>query len=220
MISEIGILIPSLNRPSRLDALIDNLHATTSNPHRLHFAVSDPESVAILRARGEHYITDSGEPPESTFGNRVNRLYSITNESYFIPVGDDDEHLPGWDEDMLECMTPGVKMVVSRCTHMALISRRYIETQSGCVDTPDVVCGPYRHNFTEWELVFTANMRGVLARCPVPTVIHHRWQDGGECCVGGFEHDETYQRGDSGWDHDLAMFEDREPRLFPNSRIW
>ncbi len=216
----IDILIPSLSRPHRLDALIDNLHATTVSDHTLYFAINDGESAKILLARGENFVVDSGQPPESTFANRVNRLYGLTHGEYVYLVGDDDEHLPSWDANMLACMTDGVEMVVSKCTHMALISRHYVETQSCCVDIPNVICGPYVHNFVEWELAFVANMRGVLAQCQVPTVMHHRWADGGECCVGDNDHDDTYKRGDAGWDHDLAMFEDRERRLFPGSRYW
>ena len=100
------------------------------------------------------------------------------------------------------------------------MTRHYVETQSGCVDIPNVIFAPYAHNFTEVEFCCTANYRKVAAWCPVPTVIHHRWQGNDDCCVGDAEKDETYARGDSGWDHDLAMFNEREARLFPGARYF
>lgn len=217
----IGILIPSLNRPQRLPALVTNLHATTRFPHKLHFAISDDESARVLTELGEDFVVDSGHPPDSTFASRVNRLYAMTDEPFCYLVGDDDEHLPAWDVHMLACMSdPSTQLVVSQCNHMALMTRHYIETHSGCVDIPNVICAPYGHNFVEIELVSVAKMRGVATWCQVPTVIHHRHVGNGDCCVGDFEHDETYQRGDDGFAADDLLYQQREAAYFPGQRYW
>ena len=216
----IDILIPSLNRPQRLPALIANLHATTKFPHKLHFAISDVESARILQLAGENYVMDCGEPPESTFGNRCNRLYLLGNMPFVYTVGDDDEHLDGWDTYMLAKFVPGIELVISKCNHMTMMTRNYIETQSGCVDIPNVIYGPYAHNYTELELCCTAKMRGVAAWCNVPTVIHHRHVGNGDCCVGDFEHDDTYKRGDDTFAEDERLFQQREAAYFSGNRYW
>lgn len=217
----VGILVPSLNRPQNLTKLVANLHDTAGYPHRLHFCVSDQESQEILSTLGEHFIVDSGEHPESTFANRVNRLYRETDEDVFYFCGDDDSHYDGWLATMMDCFRPGIEMVVAKCLHVTLQTRKYVEEQSCCVDVPNVVIYPgYIHNYAEWELTCTAHMRGVMTVCPVETVEHHRWASDGKDCIEANPYDDTYKRGDDGFVQDTATFTERENRLFPGHRHW
>lgn len=222
MVSDVvGILVPSLNRPQNLRMLVANLHQTAGYPHKLHFCVSDQESQDILTELGEHFIIDSGEPPESTFPNRINRLYSETTEDVFYFCGDDDRHLPNWLATMMDCFQPGIEMVVANCLHVTLQKRSYIADQSGCVDIPNVVIYPgYVHSYSEWEYIGTAHIRGVMTICPTPTVEHLRWQGDGKDCIEAAPYDETYARGDAGFDQDTATFNDRSSRLFPGWKYW
>ena len=220
MTEPVGILIPSLDRPQNLRKLIKNIHETAGYPHKLHFCVSDKKSMNILVKLQEDFIIDDGGE-EATFANRVNYLYSETDERLFYFCGDDDSHYPGWLATMMSCLQDGIDVVVAKCNHVTLQRRSYIEQRSGCVDTPNVVCYPgYKHNFVEVEYICTANMRRVATWCPVETVEHHRWRDDGTDCFAKAKYDDTYARGDAGWEHDLAVFNDREHRLFPGARYW
>jgi hypothetical protein len=214
----VGILIPSLNRPQNLGPLIDNIHATAGHPHTLHFAVSDPESIAILTELGEHFITDDGD----TWPNRVNALYHATDESrFYVGCGDDDWHYDGWLRTMLDCFTDGIEVVFAHCLHTMVITRRYIQEQSGCVDVPDVVIWPgYTHCYSEWEFGCVATMRHVVATCPIDTVEHHRHRASGtDCQLALAPYDATYKRGDDSLLADQAKFDQRSSAYFPGVRF-
>jgi hypothetical protein len=196
----VGILIPSLNRPHLLKGLVENIHATAGHDHKLHFVVSDPESIAVLTELGEHFVTDDG----GTVIERVNRLFDETDEPLFYYCGDDDIHYDGWLAKMVALLTSDVAMVVSSDYSTTLIRRHYITQRSGCADVPGVVLFPgYHHNFSEVELICTAYDRNVVAWCDEPTIEHVRHLD------GQAPYDDTYKRGDDTWGADETTWNSR-----------
>src|ERR1035437_6526547 len=91
---------------------------------------------------------------------------------------------------------------------LALISRRYIEEESGCIDVEGVVIYPgYFHNYSETELFETAKSRGRFAYCE-ESVVEHLHPDAGKA-----EKDEIYQLG-------MAHLVEDQDLFFSRRHLW
>lgn len=124
-----------------------------------------------------------------------------------IYTGSDDIRFhEGWLPKMLEKINEGYHVVVPQDLlnpngTQALITREYIETQSCCVDVPNVVFFPgYRHCYAETEQFEVAKKRGVFARSDA-VVEHIHWANGKS------KKDEDYDAGDrnSEGSHELFL---------------
>ena len=187
----IDILIPVM-RASKIQPLIENIEETTEVPHRVLWMGSNFETGV-----------------ESTWGHRINTMYLMSQEPYVFLGADDILFHEGWDEHVLKAMevidgVVAVNDMRNPSGTLALVSRRYINEQSGCVDTKGVVIYPgYRHNFSETELFETAKRRGKFAYC-APSIVEHVHPDAGKA-----EDDEVYQLGRARFEEDRALYESR-----------
>lgn len=163
-----------LDRPHRVEPLLQNIAQTTPEPHRIIFAASDQPTINELRRLEAEFIRDGGD----SWPNRINRLFHYTTEPYMFLGADDVIFYPGWLSAALEAMreVDGVVTVADLYNPngtLALVSRRYILEESGCVDEPAVVVhSGYRHNYSDTELFATAKARGRHAYCPEAVVEH------------------------------------------------
>lgn len=191
MEDKVAILIPTLNRPHLLTGLIANIREVTPEPHEIYFMTSNKESKKIIREMGAVCFNDIGDTDLIT---RTNALYRLTDEPYIYTGSDDIKFHPNWLPQMMKKIKEGYHVVVPQDLlnpngTQALISRKYIEEQSCCVDVPNVVYYPgYKHDFAETEQFETAKARGVFARSDA-VVEHLHWVNGKN------EMDEDYLTG-------------------------
>lgn len=204
-----AIFIPSLNRPHKLKPLIDNIRETTTQPYKMYFMVSDDESKRILEEEGETYFSDP-DPNDTRYVTRMNFLYRHTTEPWMMMDSDDVVHHPGWLEAALKPIGEGYHVVVVNDLFnpqgtQALITRKYVETQSGCVDIPDVLFYPgYQHQYADTEQFAVAQRRGVFARALDSIVEHHHFANNKSPM------DETYEFGARTGDQDHQVFLSRQ----------
>ena len=205
MSEPVGIFIPAM-RAARLGALVANIHEATPQPHHIYVMSN---RVSCLRAvRGLDGVTawrDRLRP----WGHRLNALYRRTSERYFFCGADDVRFWSGWLSQAMRVMesVDGVVVPSDRLNQagtLALVSRHYIDTESGCVDRPRTVIYPgYRHNFSESELFWTARKRHRFAYATESVVehLHHlnAKRPFDEVDALGYEH----------WAEDEALFNSR-----------
>jgi hypothetical protein len=202
---QVAILVPILDRPHRIEPLLQNIAETTPEPHRVLFAVHDAPSCEELDRLGCPYLWDYGD----TWPNRINRLFHVTTQPYVFLGADDVLFHPGWLLALMREMEKIDGVVVPNDLHnprgtLALVSRRYIEEESGCIDTPNVVVYPgYGHCFVDDELFGVAKSRGRYAYCP-DAIVEHYHPDAGKA-----EMDATYEKGLSTLVEDAALHEAR-----------
>jgi len=207
MDASVAIFVPSLNRPEKLLSLIENIHETTSESHKIYFAVSDQASLDILNETNETFIHDDG----SSWVDRINKLYDTTNEPYMFLGSDDLVFHQNWFPYAMDTMRAIDGVVPVNDLHnpngtSALVSRNYIDAMSGCIDTPRVIVYPgYKHNYADTELFATAASRNKLKYCEQSVVEHLHWQ------AGKAEFDPTYAKSRDNWGIDEVLFASRQP---------
>lgn len=204
--SKIAIFIPSLNRPNKLEALVNNIRENTSLPYKAYFMVSDNESVKILDRLGQSFYKDCDD---TRYVTRMNFLYKNTTEPYMFMGSDDICFHKNWDIEAMKVakdypFVVGEDMFNQHGT-MAFISRKYIKKHSGCIDVPDVLFYPgYQHNYADTEQFGTAQFRGVFARC-LDSVVEHQHYGSGKSSF-----DPTYAKSNNSSGIDKLLFESRK----------
>ena len=202
---DVAICIPVLNRPHRIEPLIENIRNTTEPPYRVIFAASDQPTIDELDRLQIPYDRDNGD----TWPNRINRLFGLTTESYIFCGADDVLFHQNWLPPLLQKQREieGVVMpsdLWNGAGTLPLVARQYIEEQSGCVDIPGVVVNPnYHHNWAETELRETAQSRDKYAYVPGSVVEHLYWG------ASKSEYDDTYRLGDSFIPEDREIYNSR-----------
>lgn len=201
----VAILIPTLNRTHLLAELIRNIREVTPEPHEVYFMTSNKESKKVIQENGAVCFNDIGDTDLIT---RTNALYRLTDEPLIYTGSDDIRFHEGWLPLMLEKINEGFHVVVPQdllnpAGTQALITRKYIEEQSCCVDVPNVVYFPgYKHDFAETEQFEVAKARGVFARSDA-VVEHLHWAN------GKAEHDNDYTIGQMNSGQGLEIFNSR-----------
>jgi hypothetical protein len=204
--SEVAILVPVLGRPHRVEPFLRDLEdATEPGSYRLVFACSDQPTVDELDRLGCEYLRDDG----ASWGVRINRLFDATSEPYVFAAADDIAPFPGWLPALMKEMKKVDGVVVpadllNPAGTLALISRRYILEESGCIDTPGVViCPEYTHNYSDRELFETAKARG-RHRYVAAAIVEHLHPQSGKSAMDG-----TYLLGYQSEARDHALFDSR-----------
>lgn len=205
-----AILIPSLNRPQRLEELVQNIHSATSDEHALLFCVSDDQSKEILTSLGEWFLDDS-EGTDRRYVTRMNKLIEHIADAEFVFFGSDDViHHPGWLRDAKKALQGPLQLVVvndlrNQNGTQALIRTEYLE--HAVFDAPGLAFHPgYLHNFADTEQFYTAGKRGVYGRALNSYVEHLHPLFQGQRTIGW---DATYVNAMQGWDQDSARYNDR-----------
>ena len=209
--SDVAILVPVLNRPHRVEPLLQSIAEATDVPYRVIFACSDQATVDELDRLGAWYDRDEG----GTYPVRINRLFDLTNERVCFLGADDLAFRPGWFQAAMRVMETlggdGV-VAINDLHNMAgvhfLVSRHYIDTVGGYLDAPGVVMFPeFWHQYCDDSLRGAAISRGKFARAP-ESIVEHLHPGAGKA-----PHDETYAIGAAAEAHDRQIFMD-------NSHLW
>lgn len=205
----VAILIPVLDRPTRIEPLLANIAATTPEPHEVIFATSDDATINECNRLGAWQYIDDGD----TWPNRINRLFHATDDPYVFLCADDVLFHDGWlpplraAQDDIDPGAGGVS--VPNDLHnprgtLALVARAYIDTMSGCVDEAGVVVWPgYAHNWADSELFETAKARSRYRYVPESVVEHLH------PCAGKGTEDPTYAKGFETFAADQRRFASR-----------
>jgi hypothetical protein len=208
----LSIWCPTYKRPHKLQAVADNLRATTKNTYTLYFGVEPEDEASFVAASKVEGAVVIVNKYEMSYPNTIQTIYEQSKEPLCIHINDDFEFLPDWDEipvSMFE--TPSV-MVVGMRQHegdnhgsaIAMFRRSYIEEQSGVIDMPNRVFYPYPHHYCDTEFTMTAQHRGVWFRCDKLVILHHHYG------FTGAERDETYIKNDNTSEQARLIYESRK----------
>ena len=166
--SEVAILVPVLDRPHRIEPLLESIAEATDVPYRVLFGCSDQPTVDELDRLDATYIRDDGGD-EGTYPKRINRLFNETNEPYVFLGADDLQFHADWFRSaarVMDQMPNGFGVVAVNDKHNGagvhfLVSRRYIMELGGCICEPGIVLHEgYKHAYCDDELRITARCHG------------------------------------------------------------
>ena len=211
------MVVPVLNRPHRAAPFMESLLKSVDPPgfHDVYAVVSEDDAETQSAWIGA-YASVLSAPGCTTFPEKVNLAYEMTNESWLFLTGDDVAFHPGWLGELLRAAAETGAQVVgsndlanprsedgSHAPHL-LISRQYIAERGASWDGPGVVCHTgYRHMFVDDEIVTVAKQRGVFAFAREAVVEHLH------PVVGKAEVDATYRLGWSYAEVDKSRFAER-----------
>jgi hypothetical protein len=207
----LGIYCPSLDRHHALARLQENIRSTTTVPYRLVIVAEPYDQLTFSTARqlGLDAVFNTGQ---SSYTDAIQTAYDTYTDPVFLLANDDFDFQPGWDTAALAAMTGPIKVVgvddgspTNRFSAIHVVARDYIETQSGVVDRPGRVLGPYHHNFVDVEMWETSKARGVFAEAP-GSVIRHKHPDWGHAAQ-----DDTYRKNQATFTQDAKLFKARRP---------
>jgi hypothetical protein len=213
-VNDIAVVVPVLRRPHRAAPFMESLRASTDNATA--YAVVSDEDAETNSAWLAAFAYLLSPLERTTFPEKVNYAYRITDEPWLFLTGDDVKFHPGWADELLRvASTTGAQVVGSNdlanprsedgshSPHM-LISRQYIADQGASWDGPGVVCHEgYRHMFVDDEIITAAKQRGVFAFAKDAVVEHLH------PVVEKAEVDATYRLGWSYAEVDKSRFAER-----------
>ena len=206
--SEVAILVPVLDRPHRIEPLLQSIAEATEVPYRVLFAASDQPSIDEIRRLGGNVIIDEGGD-EGSYAKRINRLYQETTEPYILLGADDLSFRPGWFPAARRAVDQLDGVVAINDLHNPagvhfLLTRNYIETMGGCVNEPGVILHDgYRHAYCDDELRATATARGRFGYAH-ESIIEHLHPGAGKS-----QTDHVYQIGAASMQQGRAVFMSR-----------
>lgn len=170
----VAILIPAM-RSHLIRGLCQNIEAVTPEPHHV-YVMTDRQAVADQIADLDVTVWMDELRP---WGHRLNDMYERTDEQFLFLAADDVWFANGWLPPALATMQihDGVVTVNDMMNPngtLALVARKYIDNESGCIDQPGVIIHPgYRHAYSETELFRTAMYRHKWSYC-TQSIVEHR----------------------------------------------
>lgn len=170
----LAILVPVLNRPHRVEPLLESIRRATPDAEVLFLASpADEAEIAALSEAGQGFrvIFVNGN-----YAQKINVGVRSTSAAHLFIGADDLDFRPGWFEaaKIIEAGVVGVNDLIPRqrdhTTHF-LVTREY--AQRGTIDEPDKLLHEgYQHEFVDDEFVATARHRGAYAYAPHAVVEH------------------------------------------------
>lgn len=183
----LAILVPVLNRPHRVEPLLESIWTTVPDAETL-FLLSPGDTAereALAAAGAQCYRPAYIAPPTFAFevdGNyaaKINAGLALTDADTLFLGADDLRFVEGWYEEAKTHLTDGIGVVGvndliprqrDHTTHF-LVTREY--AQRGTIDEPDKLLHEgYQHEFVDDEFVATARHRGAYAYAPHAVVEH------------------------------------------------
>lgn len=214
----IAVLVPVLNRPHRVQLLMDSFSLSIRKSEAALCFIASPDDyleVQALRAAGASYIFSE----HISWASKINAGYRHTHDPWMLLGADDLRFQSGWIDVVRPILESGAHGVVGtndlgnagtidglHSTH-PLISRAYAD-KFGTWDGPGAICHEgYAHNYVDNEIVQTAKQRGQWAHCKDCIVehLHPAW--------GKSVHDSTYALGQSKMMQDRVTFMERLERF-------
>jgi hypothetical protein len=210
---ECDVIVPVLHRPQNVRPLMESLWASTGLA-TAYFVCEhdDEEEIAEVIRWGGVALTDPGA---HTFAEKCNFAYQETTSPWLLLVGDDVRFRSAWlnhAQDVARRYKADVigtndlcNPRVTRGEHAThpMIRRSYIDEQGSSWDGPGVVCGPYRHWFTDDEIVTVAKQRGTF-QAALGSQVEHMHP-----LVGKADEDDVYKLGSLSAEADAKLFRQR-----------
>ncbi len=210
---QLAILIPTYNRPFKIDPLTANALDTTPEA-RIYFICEEDDAESIRTVEANKYaqlIINSRTP---SYSGAINTGVLETNEPFIFAGADDINFKPGWFLFAKDMIQGNIKVVGtndmgnpevlagSHATHY-LVERSY--AFNGVADSPGLMLFEgYDHNWTDKEFILTAQHRNAYAHCHEAIVEHHHW------AWGKASMDNTYNRGVQSESSDRTTFLSRQ----------
>lgn len=197
--NQVAIIVPVLSRPRRVQLVIDNVAATTSD-YRLLFIATEgniAEIVALEEAGADYIVTTRDRV---SWAYKINDGFNLTTEPWIFTGADDLNFHPDWFPRALRWATETTGMIGTNdiCNHFvmqglnsthSLFHRDYV-TRYGTIDEPGKVLHEgYGHAFVDSEAYATANARGLYVHA-YDAIVEHLHP-----LVKKAPDDETYRRG-------------------------
>lgn len=224
----LDVLIPVLDRPWRVQPLVDALTATLQDEPVLAQPLflctpGDEKEIALLeRCHIRHHVVERCADGQHEYGRKINDGALLTDSDWLLLAADDIEPQPGWWTEAMKVQAETGALVVGtqdegnqlvkrgeHSTH-TLVHRSYIgegEGRGTIDDTGVLLCELYQHNSVDVEFVETAMFRNVWAFADL-AVLHH---DHPLWSRGKVRRDATYQKGLRHAMQDRALLNSRRP---------
>lgn len=198
----VTIVVPVLGRPQNAEPFMASLEASVDDPPEvLVFTNFDDDVTANAWRDVGAYVQQRLLIPGS-FGQKANWAVRSIDTDWMFLCGDDVAFHPGWLEAALTDVPDEVCVIgtndlanprVTSGEHAVhfFLRMSYIREQGASWDGPGTVAGPYRHWFTDDELITIAKQRGVWKPC-LESVVEHRHP----YFAPGVEMDDTYRIGE------------------------
>jgi hypothetical protein len=220
-VTQVAVLVPVLNRPERVEPLIDSLYGSQERA-RLHLVfIASPEDepeIDALETSGEDFIVMAQERAPGDYARKMNAAIDLTDETWVFLGADDLCFCSGWADEAIRVGLDTGKQVIGtndlgnphvksgmHSTH-TLVHRDY--TTLGTADDPTrLLHEGYAHNWVDAEFIETARSRDqfVMARDAWVEHLHPHWRKG--------PMDDTYQLGLRDFENDRRLFRRRR-------RLW
>lgn len=210
----VAVIVPVMRRPQNAEPFMRSLRASTGLATVYAIAGADDEATVEAWTQAGAVVV-FGDPPVSTFAEKVNVGYAQTSEPWLFLVGDDVRFHPAWLDRAQAAAGDRYHVIGTNdlanprvtagehATHM-LIRRAYVDELGASWDGPKVVCHEgYRHWYVDDEIVTAAKQRGVWVPA-LGSVVEHLHPMWGEA-----ETDEVYELGAKHAKQDYATFRRR-----------
>jgi hypothetical protein len=199
--TELAIIIPTVDRPHLLAGLLASIQASTTVEHTILFVAEETDALTIM-ALGELdgefgvLLGDYGG-----YTAAANAGVRATREPYFVVANDDVTFHPRWDMIAFEVMTGPVRVVGidqgnGRTDCFFLVDRSYL-------DGGDLYHPEYVSQYCDTEFAQTARARGVWADASGDLIEHRHWT------LGKAQMDDNYRRAVAASDRDSRIYESR-----------
>lgn len=215
----VAVLIPVLDRPERVNAVIESIEATANIVELRPLFLASPNDdaeLAALAAADIWYETVPWLPGRGDYAKKMNRGVEIAVAARFEFVfygADDLLFHPGWVEHALATWQETRACVIGtndlgnsrvksgdHATH-SLVHLGYL----GCggVDAPELLHEGYHHNFVDDEFIQVAKHRGLFAMA-LNSRVEHMHPDWGKGVM-----DKTYEKGKENFGADKTLYNQR-----------
>jgi glycosyltransferase involved in cell wall biosynthesis len=207
---EIDVLIPTYDRPGRVERVWRNVVESTTVDHSVVFIVeaNDTPTIDAVRALGLEPVINELAP---NYSGAISTAVRHTTSPYLFAGADDLRFHPGWAETVMvvgtnDLLNPYVAAGM-HATHY-LVNRRYIDEIGGVIDGgPGSFLHPvYTHQYTDTEFIGTAKARARFRPCLESVVEHlHAYSGKGE------PPDATTAKGHAQITQDSVLYDQRRP---------
>lgn len=214
----IAVLIPVLNRPTRVAPLVASLEAASRvircTPYFL-VSPNDRDELAAIKASRAKAFKVEWPAGQGDYARKMNHGFHQTDEPFVFLGADDLLFHPGWAERAVarwyetNCCVIGTndmgnsRVTQGRHSTHSLVDRDYLEC--GTIDEQGKVLHEgYQHNFVDDEFVHTAIWRSTYAQALDSMVehLHPNWGKGAQ--------DATYRKGMEHFNIDRRYYVNRQ----------
>lgn len=208
---KVAILIPTVDRLENIKKCVQSIIDNTVLPYEIY--VMTKHKPIIDWCRDREIVVFEDESDDIRYNTRINHMYRETQEPYLFTGSDDVIFEKGWLEGLMGGIGKGYAVIGANDGYNPmstnfLIKREYIEKQSGCLDTLNVIFYPkYQHNFVDVELLSTAKKRNQYVQVVNAKVTHHHWRKDPS------KYDKTYQWADERVEKDMYTWHDRKKKF-------